>query len=128
MATKNYLDLPGLTLYDTKIKELIAQSITPIFYDTTENWDKQTSLEAESGAIYVYLDYQKDDDDNNIPGIKIGVDNFYLIDLPFTTSLYQEHIEDTAMHVTAAEKAKWNDKVRCYIDPLNDNNLIFTTN
>ncbi len=129
MATKNYLDLPGLTLYDTKIKELIAQSITPIFYDTTAHWDSQSSLISTQGAIYVYSDYQEDGNGNYIPGIKVGVDNFYLKDLPFTDTLYKAHIEDTVSHITTAERAKWDSKVRCYVDPLDDATmLVFTTN
>ena len=129
MAAKQYLDLPGLTTYHTKIVELIESQVTPILYDTTANWNSQPSYEAVDGCIYVYTDYQQDGNGHNIPGIKIGVNNFYLIDLPFTTSLYQTHIEDTVSHITAAERAKWDNKVRCYIDPLTDETMrIFTTN
>ena len=126
--SKQYLDLPGLQLYDRKIKELIRQEITPIFYDTTANWDSQISLVSIRGAIYVYSDYQEDGDGNYIPGIKIGDGNAYLIDMPFTDCLYKEHIEDTVSHITAAERTAWNNKVRCYMDTLDEERLIFTTN
>lgn len=125
MATKRYLDLPGLQVYHTNIQELIQSSI-PIFYDTTANWESHPELVSVRGCIYVYSDYMTDGDDNNIPGIKIGVHDMYLKDIPFTDCLYKDHIEDTVSHITAAERAKWNDKVTCYIDPLNTHNIIFT--
>jgi len=128
MAQKKYLDLPGLRVYDTRIKELIAQHTTPIFYDTIANWNLHPDLVSVRGCIYVYSDYMTDEDDNNIPGIKIGDGSSYLIDMPFTDSLYKEHIEDTVHHITSAEREAWNNKVRCYLDTLDNENLIFTTN
>ncbi len=124
MAQKKYLDLPGLQVYDTNIKELIRTSI-PIFYDTTANWNAHPELVSVAGYIYVYSDYQTDGDDN-IPGIKVGDGNAYLIDLPFTDSLYKEHIEDTVSHITSAERTAWNNKITCYISPTDPTNLIFT--
>lgn len=128
MATKQYLDLPGLQVYHTNITELINQHTTPIFYDTTANWNAHPELVSVRGCIYVYSDYMTDGDDNNIPGIKIGDGNAYLIDMPFTDSIYKEHIEDTVSHITAAERTAWNNKVRCYMDTLDTEKLIFTTN
>ena len=288
MATKQFLDLPGLQVYDENIKALIQQSITPIFYDTTANWNAKSSLVSTRGAIYVYSDYQttsgegwtcdpdyyfdapfeadisiwwayegqlpitKDNNipcialgtnyvfssgegsggiifiskeidgteftihdveydreftfkydgepledseiptmnvkissgtysyqgetwyyctaggggstptdmtgveyiphlhedwtenipttvgrifdlvapesGQNIPGIKVGDGNAYLIDMPFTDCLYKQHIEDTVSHITAAERTAWNNKVRCYMDTLDEERLIFTTN
>lgn len=128
MAQKKYLDLPGLSTYHDKILELLDERITPILYDTTANWDSQTQLESIQGVVYVYSDYDVDEDNNNVPGIKIGDGNAYLIDLPFTDSLFKQHIQDTVSHITAAERTAWNNKVRCYIDTLDDEKLIFTTN
>ena len=38
-----------------------------------------------------------------------------------------EHTADTVKHVTTQEKEFWNGKVRCFVDPENEENLIFST-
>lgn len=125
---KNYLDLPGLTTYHQKIVELINASVTPILYDTTANWNKDPSLLSVRGCVYVYSDYSTDGDNHNIPGIKVGDGVNYLYDLPFTDTEYRLHINDTVSHITSAERTAWNNKERSYIDPLDSERLIFTTN
>lgn len=87
-----------------------------ILYGTTAEWNAQPTLVSEANIMYVYTDYRVEDG-QNIPNIKIGDGLAYLIDLPFMN-----------MDVTAAEKTFWNDKVRCYLDDVNIENLIFTTN
>ena len=54
-----------------------------VFYDTTENWDTQSTLVAIEGAIYIYSDYKQDELGRYIPGIKVGDGTTQLIDLPF---------------------------------------------
>lgn len=53
-----------------------------IHADTTENWNAQPSLVSKNNHIYVYTDY-KVVDGQIIPGIKIGVANTPLIEIPF---------------------------------------------
>ena len=94
-----------------------------VYYDTKENWDIQRSLIAEEAAIYIYSNYEYEEDEvgNRIPvaGLKIGDGTSYLIDMPFvsgaTTKAVIEHLANTAIHVTAAEKEFWNNKVSSYM-------------
>ena len=98
-----------------------------IFYGTTQFWNEKPTLIATRGAIYVYSDHSKDPDNKDIPAIKIGDGTSYLIDMPFTDDTYARHILDTVVHITAAERESWNNKVRCFIDPTNEQNIVFTT-
>ena len=121
----NKPQINGVTLIGNKTSEDL--NIPKIYYVTKENWDSQPSLVTENKAIYVYWDYQKDKDDNDIPGVKIGTGKEYLADAPFLDTVYAEHILNTIIHVTQNDRDRWDEKVRCFIDPLNENNLIFTT-
>lgn len=95
-----------------------------VYYDTTANWDRQTSLVAEQAAVYIYSDYQiiYDEVENPIfvAGIKIGDGTSYLADIPFITDrmaeILLEHISNMTIHITAAEREFWNNKVSAYID------------
>lgn len=97
-----------------------------ILFGTTAEWNAQSQLQSEAGKVYVYTDHRIDSQGNRIAGIKMGDGNAYLIDLPFQDEAIYEHIEDSTIHITAAERAFWNDKVRCYYS--SGDNLIFTTN
>lgn len=121
----NKPQINGVTLVGNKTSGDL--NIPKIYYDTKENWDSQPSLVTENKAIYVYWNHQKDKDDNDIPGVKIGTGKEYLTDAPFLDTIYAEHILNTVIHVTQNDRDRWDEKVRCFIDPLNENNLIFTT-
>ena len=97
-----------------------------IFYNTTAYWNSRPDLIARRGYVYVYSDY-KQVDNEDVAGIKVGDGTSYLIDMPFIDAPLDEHIADTVAHVTAEERAFWNDKVRCFIDPNDEQNIIFTT-
>lgn len=107
-----------------------------IYYDTTAAWNMMPDMIAKEGYIYVYKDYQTITDElgnvTYIPGIRIGDGKAYLKDLPFlseavATALH-DHINDTTVHVTALEKAFWNNKVTSYIDPNDPEGLVLTKN
>ena len=98
-----------------------------VYFDTTAGWAAKGSLVSEANTLYIYTDYQQDSEGNDIPGIKIGDGNAYLIDKPFLDTVYYEHINDTDIHITAEEREFWNNKVRCYYSPTNDETVIFTT-
>lgn len=109
--------------------------------DTTANWALQTEFIPLEGEIIVYSDYAQ----TNVNGVTVYVPNFkigdgkaYCVDLPFVSDDIREalaaHLNNTNVHVTAEEKAFWNNKVRCYIDyeeqseyVVDSENLIFTT-
>lgn len=99
-----------------------------VLFDTVAGWNSQAGLVGQTNTIYVYTDYQEDENENPIAGIKIGDGNAYLIDAPFLDKIYYEHVNDSDIHITAGERNFWNNKVRCYYSLLDDETVIFTTN
>ena len=103
----------------------------PIYIGTTEYWNNQATLIGERGAIYIYEDYSEKVN-IKIPNIKIGDGKAYLMDNPFVTTsvedLINAHINDNIKHITVKERQSWNNKIRCYIDEEDNENIIFTTN
>lgn len=96
--------------------------------DTTENWNTKTEFVPMRGEIIIYTDHAtiKDDFgiDINVPGVKIGDGNAYLIDLPFVGDevRYQllmelrRHEENPVIHVTQGDRDFWNAKLNYIID------------
>jgi hypothetical protein len=99
-----------------------------VLYASTATWNSKPQLISAKGYIYIYSDYRQNLQGDNIASMKVGDGTSYLIDMPFTDDLLYAHVEDNVRHITAEERDFWNNKVRCYIDPLNSQNLIFTTN
>lgn len=99
-----------------------------VLYATTATWNSQPQLVSDRGYIYLYADYKQNSQGQNIAGMKVGDGRSYLIDMPFTDSLLYDHANNTVIHLTQEEREFWNNKVRCYIDPNNEQNIIFTTN
>lgn len=98
-----------------------------VLYASTATWNSQPQLISKRGYIYIYSDYKQNEQEQNIPGFKVGDGSAYLIDMPFADDLIQKHLSNNIIHITQEEREFWNNKVRCYIDPLNEHNLIFTT-
>lgn len=98
-----------------------------VLYATTATWNSQPQLIAERGYIYIYADYRQNGEGQNIASMKVGDGTSYLIDMPFTDQLLYEHIMDNVRHITQQEREKWNNKVRCFVSEVQDDNLIFTT-
>lgn len=110
--------------------------------DTTAHWNSATTFVPLKGEVIVYSDYATETVNGvlvDIPNFKVGDGLAYVPDLPFVGDDLREtlsmHLLDTAAHVTAAERAFWNSKVRCYIGNDGNNNavveneeLVFTTN
>ena len=115
MAYISKISLPNGQTFDLKSCNVIC--------DTTAGWALKGSTISEEGFIYVYTDYQTVDG-VNIPGVKIGTGNAYIVDLPFIDQIYATHIADTVMHITQEEREFWNNKVTCYIDPNKSDKLI----
>lgn len=86
--------------------------------DTTANWNAAIGCIPMQGEIIIYTDYQQKEIEGDtiyIPGIKIGSGNAYVQDLAFVGELERDvimqHIENNGIHVTSAEKLKWNNKL-----------------
>lgn len=107
-----------------------------VYYDTTEHWDANPNLVAEEAGIYIYSDYQTIEDgvgnQTVVAGLKIGDGHSYLIDIPFVTdamtSILVAHIANSTVHITAAERAFWNNKVSAYMDHTIDELLVLSKN
>ena len=83
-----------------------------ISYGTTSYWQDHLSYIPEQGEIVIYVDhssYEENDETVWVPGIKIGDGSAYGIDLPFVddaiAQTVMEHISDTDIHITTAERA-----------------------
>ena len=101
--------LNGATLVGSKVSG--DYDLATVLFDTTANWSVLTDVVSVKDTIYVYTDY-KQTERGTIAGVKVGDGTTYILDLPFTDELLQEHIKDTDIHVTSEEKAFWNSKNR----------------
>ena len=132
---KKIIELDILNYYDKKIKEYINDNTKNIIhFGTTAYWNSQSTLIGENNHIYIYTDYTtitSNGEIKNVPNIKIGDGNAYLIDNPFITTsiedLLQSHIGDNIKHITDDERALWNGKVTCYLSASDNETIIFTT-
>ena len=115
--------------------ELVGdKSVSDLFIlseGTTAEWGTQLDYIPKAGQIIIYTDYatkEVDGETVNIPGIKIGDGMAYVLDLPFVgddiRDLLMDHISNTIVHITQAERNAWNEKVRCY--EIGEN-LVFTS-
>lgn len=80
-------------------------------FATKAIWDSDPTFMSEKDVIYIYTDYDTDGEGHDIAGIKVGDGTSYLIDMPFTDTKLMDHLADTDIHVTAVEKAVWNNKI-----------------
>ncbi len=84
-----------------------------IRYGTTAEWAYSAYIPSE-GEVIVYTDYQTIDGDP-VAGIKIGTGNAYVQDLQFIDAELRDrvmnHINNSTIHVTSAEKTFWGNKI-----------------
>jgi hypothetical protein len=97
-----------------------------ILYDTTEHWNARPQLVSKKGYLYIYSDYKTDSEGKQIAGIKVGNGVNFLIDMPFEDTLLEEHVNDMTIHITAAERQFWNNKITTSDALVQGTNLIFT--
>lgn len=90
--------------------------------DTVAGWASDPGFVPAAGQIVVYSDGGVRSDGSVYPRIKIGDGNAYAVDLDFVgddladriranAQALSDHEADMVRHVTAAERAYWNDKV-----------------
>lgn len=116
MAYISKITLPDGQQFDIKGNNVLI--------DTTAGWATRGQQPSVEGLIYIYSDYQVVDG-IDIPGVKIGTGNAYIVDLPFIDAKYAQHIADSIIHVTQEDKASWNNKVTAYVED-NTTKLIFS--
>ena len=88
-----------------------------VIFGTKEYW-RTHDFVPDAGVIVVYTDYETITEDGitkYYPAIKIGSGNGYLSDLAFIGGSERdtllEHITNTEIHVTSADKLNWNNKL-----------------
>lgn len=124
----------GNVIYNAAGERVVGQAIVHnVYTDTTQNWNEKIGYIPNRGDIVIYTDKGTIVDDYgetvNVPGVKIGDGNAYLIDLPFVGAdvRYQiltelrAHTENRVIHVTDEERQFWNNKLNCTV---NNGNLI----
>lgn len=91
--------------------------------DTTANWNQYRTFVPKRGEVIVYMDHKtirnELGQELQVPGIKIGDGNSYLIDLPFCDdglrmellTMLNDHLQNTDIHVTPEDKQFWNRKL-----------------
>ena len=124
--TKYTLDREGKFIVLSGTDDTKTRAELPYFCKTTAEWDADPSIISEEGAMYIYTDYRLNDDNQYVPGIKIGDGNAHVVDLPFQDEDILTHIINTQIHITQEEREFWNNKVTCYINAESPNTLIFT--
>ena len=101
-------------LTDARVPEWALQDEMRVKHKTEAEWNAQPMTVGAAGVIYVYDDHYILGS-KNVPAIKIGDGNAYLIDAPFITDYLEtvivNHISDTNMHTSAQEKAYWSAKL-----------------
>lgn len=115
-----------------------------LLYHTEAEWDAQSALITGEGVIYVYSDHTTvvDPDTGDVtvvPALKIGDGVSYLSELPFIgggaspeieqelealTQTVNDHIANSNIHVSTADRTEWNRKVSARIDEHNPEMLI----
>lgn len=125
----------GSVVYNKAGRRVVGSAIIyNVQNDTTENWNAKRTYVPERNDIIIYSDHGTIDDGNgnnvDVPGIKIGDGNAYLIDLPFLgeddkNQILQEvrsHTGNSVIHVTSEDKNFWDNKLNCEVV---EGNLIF---
>lgn len=129
----DYWTVEDIDYITENVMALVRVGAKPIYYDTTANWNEKRSLISETGAIYIYSDYETDEVNGQtiyIPGIRIGDGSSYLIDLPFlsggTSKQFVQHLSNTLLHVSDQDREFWNNKVTAFLNPADSENLILS--
>ena len=93
---------------------------------TTAEWAQNINYVPKLGEIIIYSDhdsYEFEGETIPVPDIKIGDGHAYCVDLPFIhagerariLAQINNHINNSTIHVTAAEKEFWNNKLNYQI-------------
>lgn len=113
-----YVDTDSSSIYywtGTAYIPIKGHTTANIIAKTKDEWAAETSMLSQYGYVYIYTDYRQEGD-NNIPAMKIGDGNAYVIDLPFFTT-----------GVTEADRARWDNKVSAKISSSDNENLVLYT-
>ena len=125
------LKLDEVNKINLQLKDALFINRDNIHSDTCANWNAQPELIGQKNHIYVYTDYSEVQG-VNIPALKIGDGNAYLIDSPFitggggTSQEVKDHMANEEIHVSEEDRAFWNNKVTCFISNGDSEALVFS--
>ena len=113
----------GNVAYAASGERVVGEAIVyDIYKGSTEYWNERTTYVPKNGDVIIYEDRETIEENGvtkNVPGIKIGDGNAYVVDLPFMDDAQRtrllNHITNTDIHVTTLEKAFWNAKLNCSV-------------
>lgn len=98
-----------------------------IKFNTADYWGARAQTIPEENLIIIYTDGGQLSSGIKTPRIKIGDGTSYLVDLPFIDDILNEHINNTDVHITNAERTSWNNKITSNDIVINET-LILTRN
>ena len=101
---------------------LVPLAELPIELGTTAELNSDITYIPARGQIIIYTDrgtITKNNQSQNVPGVKIGDGSAYLVDLPFVgddqiqsvITTIQGHINEAEIHVSSSDREKWNNKL-----------------
>ena len=129
---RSFLDYNGLLYFYGKIDSRINERLFVVAKTRTQ-WASSITEVSKKNVLYVYTDYRiitkPNGDEIVIPGLKFGDGATYVVDLPFIAmddELLLNHVNNTDIHITAAERVFWNNKNRTYIDDVDNEMLVIT--
>lgn len=120
---------------DNSIPAWAKQEDMTVKHNLTEYWNNHRDFIPKAGELIVYDDFDTMPSENEgevqlIPNIKVGDGNAFLIDLPFIDAKARQtitdHINDSTVHITDGERLFWNNKVTCFLDTINTEQIVFT--
>ena len=125
-APVNLLGRPGTQpvhmLGRIEVATINIDGSTNVYVNTSAYWAARPDYRPDFGVVIGYTDRETvtvDGVTKNVPGFKIGDGDAYLADLPFedaaVVATLTAHMQDVGMHVTAEEKAFWNNKLNLTI-------------
>ena len=109
----------GIFVYGVEGWTMITASFYGQMFGTEEHWRYVTSDEQYRPPKGTIIVYTTEDDQHNITGIvgvKFGTGNACVPDLPFAVDVakldqFMEHLSDTSVHVSVADRQRWNNKL-----------------
>lgn len=123
------LDVNGIYFVEPTRQILVGSHIfgggSNVIQKTTAEWDSTPDLVSDDGTIYVYTEHHVLEN-KPIPGVKIGDGVTKVMDLPFIEEWYQHHVDDKIIHVTQADRDRWDNHLQVYVDPVETDLLVFS--
>ena len=107
------------------LDNLISKNTSQFEIHTNQYWNQHGDQVSQEGVFYVFSNAISLYDGTIIPRIKMGNGINRIIDLPFLDQLYYNHILNTDIHVTPAQKEFWNTKLICSEQNIGVEQVIF---